>query len=173
MTDMTADSTPLMTERLSLRPPQDADVDAVFKIHSDPLTYRHRPELTMKDRDEAVELTSAWQQDWHQHGIGYFVVLTYGGETIGFTGVRHAVEGDETVLNLYYRFASQAQGKGYATEAASAALEWARDRHPQLPIVAIIDPANTASARLAEILGLRLVPGAGEAGDHEVYRLQG
>ena len=155
MTDMTADSTPLMTERLSLRPPQDADVDAVFKIHSDPLTYRHRPELTMKDRDEAVELTSAWQQDWRQHGIGYFVVLTYGGET------------------LYYRFASQAQGKGYATEAASTALEWARDRHPQLPIVAIIDPANTASARLAEKLGLRLVPGAGEAGDHEVYRLQG
>ncbi|MBU5654584.1 MAG: GNAT family N-acetyltransferase [Corynebacterium aurimucosum] len=165
------DAHALHTPRLSMSVPTDADIDAVFAIHSDARTYEHRPELAMKTREEAVELTRAWQENWREKKLGYYVVSTLDGTTIGFTGVRHSEEAGEEVLNLYYRFAPESQGQGYAKEAAAAAIASARERFPQLPIVAIIDPSNEASIGLAFKLGLQHVPGAGVADDYEVYRL--
>lgn len=165
------DSCALRTPRLRLSVPADTDIDAIFDIHSDTRTYEHRPELAMKTRDEAVELTQSWQKNWIEKQLGYYTVHTLDGTTIGFTGVRHSAEAGEDVLNLYYRFAPESQGKGYAKEAAAAAIASARERFPQLPIVAIIDPSNQASIGLALKLGLQRVPGAGVPGDYEVYRL--
>ena len=161
------DAHALQTPRLSLSVPTDADIDAIFSIHSDARTYEHRPELAMRTRDEAIELARAWQTNWREKQLGYYVVSTLDGTTIGFTGVRHS----EEVLNLYYRFAPESQGQGYAKEAATAAIASARERFPQLPVVAIIDPTNEASIALALKLGLQHVPGAGVPNDYEVYRL--
>lgn len=161
----------LHTQRLSLSVPTDTDIDAIFAIHSDARTYEHRPELAMKTREEAVELARAWQANWRENQLGYYVVSTLDGTTIGFTGVRHSEEAGKEVLNLYYRFAPEFQGKGYAKEAAAAAIASARKRFPQLPVVAIIDPTNEASIALALKLGLQHVPGAGVPNDYEVYRL--
>ncbi|HIX80130.1 MAG TPA: GNAT family N-acetyltransferase [Candidatus Corynebacterium faecipullorum] len=161
----------LHTPRLSLSVPTDADIDAIFAIHSDARTYEHCPELAMKSREEAVELARAWQANWCEKQLGYYVVSTLDGTTIGFTGVRHSEEAGEEVLNLYYRFAPESQGKGYAKEAAAAAIASARERFPQLTVVAIINPTNEASIALALKLGLQHVPGAGVPDDYEVYRL--
>ncbi|MGV0327909.1 GNAT family N-acetyltransferase [Corynebacterium guaraldiae] len=161
----------LRTPRLSLSAPTDADIDAIFAIHSDARTYEHRPDLAMKTREEATELARTWQTNWRENQLGYYVVSTLDGTTIGFTGVRHSAEAGEEVLNLYYRFAPESQGKGYAKEAAAAAIASARKRFPQLPVVAIIDPTNEASIALALKLGLQHVPGAGVPDDYEVYRL--
>lgn len=165
------DAHTLRTPRLSLSAPRDADIDAIFAIHSDARTYEHRPELAMKTRDEAVELARVWQANWREKQLGYYVVSTLDDTTIGFTGVRHSEEAGEEVLNLYYRFAPESQGQGYAKEAAAAAIANARERFPQLPVVAIIDPINEASIALALKLGLQHVPGAGVPNDYEVYRL--
>ena len=99
------DAFALHTPRLELSVPTHADIDAIFAIHSDPRTYEHRPELTMKTRDEAVELARSWQNNWAEQQLGYYTVRTLDGATIGFTGVRHSEEAGEEVLNLYYRFA--------------------------------------------------------------------
>lgn len=160
----------ITTPRLRLTVPCDADLDAVFAIHSDARTWRHRPELVMKTRSEAVELIKQWQHQWTDHGVGYFVVSTTEGKTVGFCGVREAEECGEPVLNLYYRFAPEAQGRGYAAEAAGAAMRWAREQGFERPVVAIIDPSNEASARLAQILGLQRDSRGGVTGDYDVYR---
>ena len=165
------DAFPLRTPRLILTPPTDQDIDAIFRIHADARTYQHRPDLAMKNRKEAEELASTWQENWDEQGLGYYVVSTLDGTTIGFTGVRHSEEAGEQVLNLYYRFAPESQGQGYAKEAASAAIANAQERFPQLPIIAIIDPTNEASIGLALRLGLHHVHGAGVPNDYEVYRL--
>ncbi|HCT9180576.1 TPA: GNAT family N-acetyltransferase [Corynebacterium aurimucosum] len=164
------DAHALRTPRLSLSAPTDADIDAIFAIHSDVRTYEHRPELAMKSREEAADLARSWQQNWSEKQLGYYVVSTLDGTTIGFTGVRHSEEAGEEVLNLYYRFAPESQGQGFAKEAAAAAIASARERFPQLPVVAIIDPINEASIALALKLGLQHVPGAGVPDDYEVYR---
>src|SRR5699024_5390419 len=163
----------ITTDRLRLTVPQDSDVNAVFEIHSDPRTYQHRPDLVMRSRTEAVELIRQWQSHWSNDGIGYFVVSTKTGEVIGFAGVRRSKEAGEAVLNLYYRFAPHSHGHGYATEAAGAAIEWAQGVHAGLPIVAVIDPSNTASARLARKLGMYRVQTEGASGDHDLYQLCG
>jgi RimJ/RimL family protein N-acetyltransferase len=50
----------------------------------------------------------------------------------------------------------QCWGAGYATELSRAALSFARTHVPGTPVVAIIQPANLPSIRVAERLGMRL-----------------
>lgn len=135
------DTHALNTPRLSLSVPTDADINAIFAIHSDARAYEHRPELAMKSRDEAVELARAWQTNWREKQLGYYVVSTLDGTTIGFTGVRHSEEAGEKVLNLYYRFAPESQGQGYAKEAAAAAIASARGVSLSSPL----SPSSTPS----------------------------
>lgn len=173
----TQDSPVLTTERLVLAVPSGSAESAIFEIHSDARTYEHRPDLTMKSREEASALCNEWQHNWAEYGIGYFVVSRKDekgadtGNVIGFCGVRKSVEKETSVLNVYYRFSPESQGKGFAKEATTAAIEWGRKKCPDLPVVAIIDPANTASIRLAEKLGFTLDAGSGVPGDYDVYRL--
>ena len=155
---------PLRTSRLILTPPTDQDIDAILRIHADARTYRHRPDLAMKNRKEAEELARAWQENWEKQRLGYYVVSTLDGKTIGFTGVRHSEEAGEQVLNLYYRFAPESQGQGYAKEAASEAIANAQERFPQLPII-------DASIGFALRLGFQHIDGAGVLNDYDVYGL--
>jgi RimJ/RimL family protein N-acetyltransferase len=48
-----------------------------------------------------------------------------------------------------------AWGRGYATEAAAAAVEWAFDALGWTEVIHCIDEGNTASERVAEHLGSR------------------
>lgn len=173
----TQDSPVLNTERLVLAVPSGSAESAIFEIHSDARTYEHRPDLTIKTREEASALCNEWQHKWAEDGIGYFVVSRKDekgadtGNVIGFCGVRKSVEQGKDVLNVYYRFSPESQGKDFAKEATTAAIEWGRKKCPDLAVVAIIDPANTASIRLAEKLGFTLDANSGVPGDYDVYRL--
>ncbi len=62
-------------------------------------------------------------------------------------------EAAETELN--YVFAKSVWARGYATEAARALCTFAAE-HLRLPrLIALIDPENRASARVAEKVGMR------------------
>jgi RimJ/RimL family protein N-acetyltransferase len=52
-------------------------------------------------------------------------------------------------------FAREAQGHGYASEAVEAGLKWADGQLAGRDIVAIIDPANAASIKVAEKAGFQ------------------
>ncbi len=54
----------------------------------------------------------------------------------------------------------QAEGRGYAFEAASALRDWARDVRKLSTLVSYVDAANDRSRRLAVRLGAVLDPGA-------------
>lgn len=142
----------IRTQRLTLTRPAEQDIPDVLRIHG-PETYAHMPHLAMRTQAEAEELLHSWQQHWDADGVGYYTVR-HGDEVIGFTGVRIIEQPGHRVLNLYYRFAPSAQGKGFARESAEAAVAAARNTYPELPIVARIAPQNTASVALAERLGM-------------------
>ena len=163
----------LGTERLILTVPDERSDDAIFEIHSDVRTYQHRPDLAMKTREEAVALRQQWQRNWSEDEIGYFAVATAAAPDtfIGFCGVRKSIEKDQDVLNVYYRFSPESQGKGFAKEATTAAIAWGRKKFPELPVVALIDPSNAASIRLAEKMEFTLDARSQVTGDHNVYRL--
>jgi RimJ/RimL family protein N-acetyltransferase len=59
--------------------------------------------------------------------------------------------------------AAQVLGRGYATEAARASVEYAFNELKQTRVISLIAPANAASIRVAERLGER------PAGEWEVF----
>jgi RimJ/RimL family protein N-acetyltransferase len=146
------------TERLLLRAVRESDVDAVFRLHGDPEASRFRRSGPLRTLDAARELLALWLNDWAQHGVGYWAVerLEEPGVVVGICGVRHKELEGQQVLNLAYRLSPQLWGSGYATEVSRAALALCREHLPGIPVVALIDPRNTASIRVAQRLGMRL-----------------
>lgn len=62
------------------------------------------------------------------------------------------------VLNLMYRFDPSAWGRGYATEAALAVLDWTSWNLPHQTVLARVRPRNAASQAVARRIGLRRDP---------------
>ncbi|MEV0197912.1 GNAT family N-acetyltransferase [Nonomuraea sp. NPDC050691] len=145
----------LRTTRLTLRRPAETDVDAILAIHADPATCAHNPSDALTDRAEAEALYGRWNDQWERHGYGYWTVRARSSEgVLGFCGVKPMDLHGRDVLNLFYRFAAEAWGHGYATEAATAVAAWAARHVPDLPLIARVRPANAASQRVAVKAGL-------------------
>jgi len=154
----------LSTSRLTLRRPVEADVAAIFAVHSDPAACAHNPSDALATVVEARGLFSQWDQQWRSHGYGYWVVADPA-ETVGFCGLKPVRLAGREVLNLFYRLVPAHWGNGYATEAATAVVSWAARHRPDMPVVARVRPANVASQRVAVRAGLVRAPMLDEAGE--------
>ena len=109
---------------------------------------------TSRDATEQFVRTSI--ADWHLAGLGYWSVREEpNGPIIGCGGCR--LVSDKDRWNLYYRFAPEVQGRGYASELARAAVAAANEVDPARPVVAYMLEHNTASWRVAERVGLTRV----------------
>ncbi|MFD5792642.1 GNAT family N-acetyltransferase [Streptomyces diastatochromogenes] len=155
MSDGSTTAEELLTARLALRRPGEADIDAILAVHSDPETCTHNPADALARFEEAEALYRRWDGQWERHGYGYWVVRRHGSaRQLGFCGVKSMELHGERVLNLFYRFATDAWGQGFAGEAAAAVTTWASRHVPDLPLIARIRPANLASQRVAVRAGL-------------------
>ncbi len=99
------------------------------------------------------------------------------GEIVGWCGLG-PLEFDETQAEIYFLISREHWGQGLATEAAGALLRYAFDELHLRRVVAVVDPANRASVRVIEKLGMRrdrtvrgLSPGHGEYEGHALYSL--
>jgi RimJ/RimL family protein N-acetyltransferase len=163
------------TARLSLAKLSVVDFDAMWSIHADPLTNEFNPNGPLTDRAKAQRQFGEWLGHWYEHGFGYWTVRDADG-IVGFSGIRFSTWNDRTVLNLSYRYTPSAWGKGYATEAATAAVELWRAEHSEHPIIAYTTPGNIGSQKTALAVGLERRPDldrvTGEAlGDDIVFAL--
>lgn len=151
---MRSDVTPrLETERLILRPPLGEDFDAFATFAADPVTMLHLGGV--KARSEAwrgfMTLVGAWQIQ----GFAMFSVIEKSsGRWIGRLGpwMPEGWPGTEVGWGLLREF----EGRGYASEGAAAAMDWAFDTLGWDEIIHTIGPDNTASANLAQRLGATL-----------------
>ncbi len=143
-----------MTLSLRFRPPASDDFSQVFRVHGDPRTNTYNP--AGPDNEEASRARLAgWIDHWQRYGFGYEVIEDGSGAVLGMAGVRHERWLDVPVLNLYYRLAPEAWGKGIATAAGQRALETAARVAPDLPVLARTRPANLPSQRTAAKIGLQ------------------
>ncbi|MFD0548755.1 GNAT family N-acetyltransferase [Streptomyces rectiviolaceus] len=155
MTDPRPATEELRTVRLSLRRPVEADIDAIFAIHSDPGTCLHNPSDALVRPEEAAALYQRWNDQWQSCGYGYWVVRRHdSARQLGFCGIKPVDLHGMRTLNLFYRFATSAWGRGYAAESATAVTTWASRHVPDLPLIARVRPANAASRRVAVAAGL-------------------
>lgn len=151
----------MSTERLLLRPLRDADLDAVAAMHADPrvVANLHAP----LSRVESAALLARFQANAARDGVGLLAVELRGdGTFVGMVGL--ARPRPEIPLapcvEISWRIASAHWGRGYATEAARACLDYGF-RHLALPeILAWTSRPNVASQRVMERLGMVRDPDA-------------
>jgi RimJ/RimL family protein N-acetyltransferase len=93
-------------------------------------------------------------QTW---GFGPYAVVEQSGQNvIGYCGLFFFPEiNGQPEIEIGYRLARSAWGKGYATEAACAVRDFAFASLGIKRLIAMIDPSNLASIRVAEKIGMK------------------
>lgn len=139
----------ITTERLRVRPATMADVDFWVRLHADPEVHRFVGAYT---QERAEVRLRGIEDSWAARGYGLCVVESLeSGEPLGRSGLNWWDEFGETEVG--WTFAREHWGKGYATEAARAVLDWGfRDLELER-ITAMIHAGNDASIAVAERLG--------------------
>jgi RimJ/RimL family protein N-acetyltransferase len=145
---------PLTTERLELRRFTAGDLEPLLAVFGDAVVMRHvGAERRPLRRSQVSALLSRAAADWSEHGFGLLAVTEREtGRLIGEAGLQYLEAGPD--IEIGYTLARGAWGRGYATEAARAILRWGFAGLRLHRIVAVADPANAASLRVVEKLGM-------------------
>ena len=139
----------LMTERLTLRPLAASDFDVFAQFYQSersafvggPVT----PELSWR-------MLAAELGHWHLRGYGRWAVEETGtGQFAGVVGPWNPVGWPEPEIG--WDLMNGFEGKGYATEAARAALQYAFGTLEWPTAISLVSIENTASAAVATRLG--------------------
>lgn len=151
MTDQT-----LATERLLLRRPDARDMAAGVAFY---MSERARFAAGHVPRHRAWKNMATILGHWQLRGYGLWAVTPRGDDRIiGLVGPFYPDGWPETEIG--WLIFDGAEGRGYAAEAARAAIDHARRRLGWRDIVHYIAPENTRSIALAERLGARRDPDA-------------
>jgi RimJ/RimL family protein N-acetyltransferase len=149
------------TERLVLRAWRKDDFRPYHAILQQPEVHRHFGPQPMA-AEECWRRLMASVGGWQFNGFGTWAVETKAdGRLVGNVGLFTAWRDLEPEFGeqpeMGWIMASETHGRGLASEACVAALEWAAANLPPTPIWAIIAPANAPSLILAERLGFERV----------------
>ncbi len=145
----------LLTPRLRLRPPSEADAERVFELLNDPEVLRWNPAR----QAESLETAREWCREgadwsggrhatWHAEDreTGRFVANVSLFE----------IDDDHATAKIGYRVTADARGRGTAREALLAVTAWAFTARDLARIQLEHAVANPASCRVAEAAGFRL-----------------
>jgi len=146
----------LETKRLLLRRFTPEDAADNFRIYTDPENMRfmgRQPDSVEFERYH-IQRHIANYYDRHEFGL-WAVVLKQDGRLIGRCGLLYQpVEGAQEV-EVSYLIDRPYWGRGLATEAARAVVKLGFGRYGFSRIVALINPENVGSVRVAEKVGLK------------------
>ncbi len=147
----------LRTSRLVLRPVDGADYAVMVRINTDPELMRHihtglphRQEECSADLERAI---TAWDKD----GFGPFVTELLDGTFIGTVGFGRPAWCSEAMPgpDVGWTIIQAHQHRGYATEAATATIDWFFGAGLGTTLVGIHNTDNPASGAVMQRLGMR------------------
>jgi len=145
----------LETERLILRPWSLDDVDALHQVWTDPLVRRYLWDDDVISRQRAAAAVESSLASANRNGVGLWCVLPKAaGALAGFCGFRY-IDDSTDAIELLYGLLPGYWGRGLATEAARAALEYGFNAELFTRIYARTDVSNRASIRVMERLGMK------------------
>lgn len=144
----------LETLRLALREFGPGDVDDLYRLDRDPRVIRHIAGLKPATRDQAASTV--------RRIIGYYRLYPElgawhatrrdTGAFIGWFSLKYA--GRSSDIEIGYRLVPQAWGRGFATEGATALLNFGFDELGLHRIIGVTDRGNRASQRVLLKAGL-------------------
>jgi RimJ/RimL family protein N-acetyltransferase len=143
----------LRTGRLVLTPVAWADLADLRALKGDPRVHaimlggvRSGPQVA-EDLAEDIMF-------WGRHGVGMWAMRLAGsGDFVGTVGLHERPDGRGIALRFVVTAA--AQGRGYASEAAGAALRFAHERAGLEVVIAVVRESNIASRQVLGAIGMR------------------
>lgn len=147
------------TARLSLHPWSEVDRNRFAALATDPRVVRYVGDGSTWDRKRADQVFERQLRHWRDHGFGWRAATDKNtSRWIGFIGLNHVgpeateITGDEVEIGWwlepsYWR-------KGLATEGAIALRDEGFGRVGLTRIIGRYQPANVASGRIMETLGM-------------------
>jgi GrpB-like predicted nucleotidyltransferase (UPF0157 family) len=137
-----------------VRPKTLADLDFMDRLLGDPEVMRYVSGGVPQTREQTREGIVRNLETQRRRGFSVWLgVARESGEPVGDCGLYPLDRGPE--VEVAYRLARPYWGKGYATEAAAAALRFGFDVVGLDEIVAVAYPENVASRRVMEKIGMR------------------
>ena len=147
------------TPRLILRGHRLDDFPDCAAMWADPIVTRHIGGKAFSEEETWARFLR-YAGHWLLLDFGYWAIEekntgSFVGE-LGFADYKREIKPSlKGVPELGWALASEAHGKGYATEAVGAALIWGEARFASARTVCIIHPENLASIHVAEKCGYK------------------
>lgn len=139
-------------------------------FNADPAVMRWIGDGSVRTHSQTRKAITDWEEEWRTHGFGLFAVeVRASGELAGFTGlsVPNFLPEVLPAVEVGWRLGQAYWGRGFATEAARAALRFGLEERGLPQVLSIHQVGNDASARIMQRLGMRPVR---EAIDHSCCR---
>jgi RimJ/RimL family protein N-acetyltransferase len=149
----------IKTERLTLRGHRLDDFADCAAMWAAPVVTRYIGGKPFSEEEVWARLLR-YVGHWSLMGFGYWAIEEretgdFAGE-LGFADYKRNIEPSiRGVPELGWVLVSRAHGKGYATEAARAAVAWGEAHFGPARTVCIIHPENLASIRVAQKCGYK------------------
>jgi len=141
------------TERLLIRPWLTSDRGALARLTGDADMMRYLSDGKPWSDERIDELADRIEVHLARHGISFGALAwRASGEVVGLAGLQQLDSGD---FELGWWIWKDHWGQGLATEGTRPFVDHARDAMGLRRLVAVIDPDNAASRRVAEKLGMR------------------
>ncbi|MBW4361698.1 GNAT family N-acetyltransferase [Flavobacterium taihuense] len=161
------------TERLILRKMIPSDDEKMFELDSNPEVHRFLGNKPVKDIEESRGYIENVRKQYTENGIGrWAVILKETNEFIGWSGIKLIKDEINNHHNFYeigYRFIQKHWGKGYATEAGLAFVDYAFKEMKVDVLYAYADAGNKGSRKILKKLGMHYVNSFEYEGEEEVW----
>jgi RimJ/RimL family protein N-acetyltransferase len=142
----------LETERLTLRPWRQADLEPFAAYYADPVTAAFVGGTC--SRNSAWHRMAAFAGHWSLRGYGYWALEEKStGQFVGYAGLWFPEGWPEPEVG--WGLLKTAHGKGYATEASLRAREYGYSNVGFKTLISFIDLRNSASRAVAERMGAK------------------
>lgn len=145
----------LETPRLILREFKIEDCQEIAPILANPrvMKFSSTGALSAAQTQEKIE---SFMASYAKYGFGkWAVILKETSSIIGYCGLAVEILDGQEIIEIGYRLDEPFWGKGFATEAASAALQHSFKNLKIAEIIGIVSPENVASVRVLKKLGMR------------------
>ena len=145
----------LQTERLSLRWLTLEDAPFVFELVNEPSWLHFIGDKNVRNLEDARHYLRTGPLDMYSRlGFGMFMLeLTDGALPLGMCGLLKRDTLPE--VDVGYALSPQHWGKGYASEAVAAVLDYGHRTHGLRRVLAITSQDNDSSVRVLEKVGMK------------------
>ena len=142
------------TPRLILRGWQPRDLQPHAEMSADPEVMRYIGAGQVLDREQSWREVAMHIGHWALRGYGQWALEhREDGVPLGRAGLWNPPGWPG--LEVGWKLSRSAWGKGYATEAGAAAIEWAWANLDATRLISLIQPENARSVAVAERLGMQ------------------